>query len=201
MYDKIRKEWGKVFQFDKNSLIINPHAAEVEHLVESLKNIKSFTRTWDKFLNILWQELVKPSCSQDYKVQVTLPNKFNASLKSNANTEASSKQLMLADITSADTDIQNMSALKVEDVFPEGGYFIITKKLNVPYQSGDQLFKNLTELIKTLNAVFCACVKDYYIRFSLFQFDQKIVLKHSLNDNILYYLGSGDEEHLRYFRI
>ncbi|CAL8080702.1 unnamed protein product [Orchesella dallaii] len=145
VYDKCRKEWGALFRFDTNSLTIYPHAANIDQLITSLRNIKSFNRVWEKFVNMLWQELFKPACSTEFKIEVC---ESNTGLKYEADDVPTRER---------DSFIGETSFLHVNDVQDKerDNIVIRAKKLDKPFSNAAELFGNLTELITGINSVFC----------------------------------------------
>ncbi|ODM95007.1 Centromere/kinetochore protein zw10 [Orchesella cincta] len=148
VYDKCRKEWGSLFRFDNNTLTIYPHAANIEQLITSLRNIKSFSRVWEKFLNMLWQELFKPACSTEFKIEVC-GSDSTVSLKYEADDVPTRER---------DSFIGETSFLQVNDRRDrerDVSTVIRAKKLDKPFSNAVELFGNLTALVAGINSIFC----------------------------------------------
>lgn len=157
VYDKCRKEWGNLFKFDKNCLTIYPHAVSIEQLVKSLKNVKSFNRLWEKFVNMVWQELFKPACSRDFKIEIHHPQLTTSNNYNNLDDYPVRENSM--DYGSSEVSLMGAAHAFGDD--NRGAIVIRAIKLEKPYGNSRILFENLKELIKTFYSIFSVSVSSF----------------------------------------
>lgn len=160
VYDKCRKEWGNLFKFDKNCLTIYPHAVSIEQLIKSLKNVKSFNRLWEKFVNMVWQELFKPACSRDFKIEIHYPQSSTSNnymkrelddypVRENSTHYNNSEVSFMSAVASTANNFGDDS---------RGAIVIRAIKLEKPHGNSRILFENLTDLVKTFYSIFSVSV-------------------------------------------
>ncbi|CAG7838398.1 unnamed protein product [Allacma fusca] len=70
---RVQKDWNDKFQFKRNQLVIDHYGCNVVTAVETLKNLDSLEKVWNRFVNQLWSEILSKVCCPEYQVRIKWP--------------------------------------------------------------------------------------------------------------------------------
>lgn len=118
-------------------------------------------------MQMLWQELFKPACARDFKIEVSGSSLVPAN--TNINNESQAEKYPVRDRerdSFNDTLLLEMDDFGVGDA-AKGGIVIKAIKLDKPYNNTGEIFENITQLVKVLHSFFQNNVSSIVIKILL----------------------------------
>jgi len=149
-YEFAINDWNTKFQFEKNTLLIDPLAGngDIPSLIEALQNLGNFPKVIERLHTQVWQELLSKACTPDYSVNFMRPSNAKKSRKS-----ISVKKEPITPEQNGEL-ILTPSGSREKNITSSGTFVIQVRKSEQPITAAHIVFDNIIQLLGKLREVF-----------------------------------------------